>query len=380
MLKNVFTKTETEFIKKLAEQEFRTATYYDTFRTQLKVHNICKKMNVCTIEEVIRKVMFYNLFDVNVSEDYRREINDTAREYISITQIFRNQMLEYGKNVSQVFGELCTHSACINEDELKETAYNYINKTYDDIETQRLYRNVANFRDLISKKYNFGMMFDTIFRIDDDCMEEVNAIDKFLHSSVAKYLMIVRMCIEEQFPIKLKRPITAEENDLLLFLSYKGDEIDYMEQYNIYADDFEKMIEELYQAYNVVDTNELLIAFNIEQSFSDSSLIYDSFFLNFRANAILQNKENYLSKLADDKKEQAEILFTELEKYTLTDFLTPATMQKLNAIFEEYRDCDFTTYGKIDKLKELYYSNVQSLEDIKQLKQIVADIKIYDNL
>lgn len=378
MLKNKFTKTEIEFIQRLAEREFKTAPYYDTFRTQLKVHNICSKMNVCTMEEVIRKVIFYNLFEVNISDDYKKYINDTAREYISVTQIFRNQMLEYGKNVSQVFGELCTHSAGINDEELKERAYDFINPIYTDLETQRLFSNIAYFKELISKKCNFSMMFDTIFRIDDDCMDDVNAIDKFLHSSVAKYLMIVRMCIEEQFPIKLKRPVTAEEKELLLFLSYKGDEIDYMEQYKVSADDFENILDELCKTFNVIDMQELLIAFNIEQSFTESSLIYESFFLNIRANTILQNKDKHLSKLADDKKEQAKELFTKLEKYTLPDFLTPAIMQKLNGIFEEYRDCDFTTYGKIEKLKELYYKNIQSLDDIKQLQNSIIKLEEFN--
>ena len=368
MLDTKFNKSEIEFIQKLAKQEVRTAPYYDTFRTQLKVHNICSKLNVCTIEEVLRKVMFYNMFDLTVTENYKRDIENTAREYISATQIFRNQMLEFGKNTSQVFGELCTHSACINDDELKETAYNYINKTYDDIETQRLYRSVDNFRDLISKKYNFQMMFDTIFKIDDDCMDDVNAIDKFLHSHLAKYLMIVRLCIEEHFPIRLSRQITAIEKELLLFLSYKGDEIDYMQQYKTSVNDFEKMIEELCKVYNVVDTNELLIAFNIEQSFADSSLLYDSFSLNIRANAILQNKDKYLSKLAEDKKEQAKGVFAELEKYALTDFLTKETMKNFEGMFDKYSDCDFTTYGKTYDLQTWYFNNIHSAENVHKLR------------
>lgn len=375
MVKNIFTKAETEYIQKLAEKEFRTAPYYDTFRTQLKVHNICAKMNVCTIEEVLRKVMFYNMFEVSVSDDYKKQIDDTAREYISATILFRNQMLEFGKNTSQKFGELCTHSACINDDELKERAYEYINPIYSDKETQLLFKNVANFKELISKKYNFQMMFDTIFRIDDDFMDDISAIDKFLHSNSAKYLMIVRMCIEEHFPIRLNRQITAEEKELLLFLTYKGDEIDYMEQYKISVNDFESKIEALYKAYHVVDTNELLIAFNIEQSFADSSLIYDSFFLNIRANTILKNKENYLSKVADDKKEQAEILFAELEKYTLTDFLIAELMQKCSELFKTYRDCDFTTYGRIDDLKNVCFNNIQSADDIKQLKNVIIRLE-----
>ena len=37
--------------------------------------------------------------------------------------------------------------------------------------------------------------------------------------------------------------------------------------------------------------------------------------------------------------------------------------------------CDFTTCDKTDKLKEDYYKNIQTADDIKQLKNTVADIE-----
>ena len=75
-------------------------------------------------------------------------------------------------------------------------------------------------------------------------------------------------------------------------------------------------------------------------------------------------------------KEQAKSLFAELEKYTLTDFLTTESMQKFSELFKTYRDCDFTTYGRIDDLKNVCFNNIPSVDDIKQLKNVILQLDI----
>ena len=264
-MQNKFNKSEIAFIQKIAKEGFRTQTYYDTFRTELKIHNICTKLRVNSIEEVIRQVLFYGWFELNITEDYRNYVLNRARDYITTAQVVRSQMLEFAKNVAQSFGELCTHSACLNDEELKDRADAFLNAVKSDKENYRLFSTVRSFIDLIgSGKYNFKMVFDNIFKIDDESMEDVNAMEHLLQSSSAKYLMIVRMCIENSFPVRLKGELSAEERDLINFLMYKGDEIDYMEQYSIPIKDFEEKLNSIYEAYGVLDTQELLIAAKAE--------------------------------------------------------------------------------------------------------------------
>ena len=320
-MQNKFNKSEIAFIQKIAEQGFRTQTYYDTFRTELKVHKICTKLCVNSIEEVIRQVLFYGWFDLNITEEYRNYIISRARDYITTTQVVRNQMLEFSKNVPQSFGELCTHSACLNDEELKDRADIFLSAVKSDKECYRLFSTVRSFIDLVSSgKYNFKMIFDNIFHVDDDSMEDVNTAEQLLQSNSAKYLMIVRMCIENTFPIRLKRELTAEEKDLVNFLLYKGDEIDYMEQFSVHVKEFEEMLNSIYEAYEVLDTQELLIAASVEESFTESSIVYESFFLNLRANLLLDDRENLLKNISEEKKNELNQLVLELHFWIIVSY------------------------------------------------------------
>jgi hypothetical protein len=373
-MQNKFNKSVIAFIQKIAEQGFKTQTYYDTFRTELKVHNICTKLRVNSIEEVIRQVLFYGWFELNITEDYKDYVLKRARDYITTAQVVRNQMLEFAKNVPQTFGELCTHSACLNDEELKDRADLFINAVKSDKESYRLFSSVRSFTDLIGNKYNFKMIFDNIFHVDDDSMEDVNKAEQVLQSSSAKYLMIVRMCIEKAFPIKLKRELTIDENNLLNFLLYKGDEIDYMEQYSVSTKDFMEKLNSLYDVYGVFDTQELLISVSVQKSFSESSLVYESFFYNIRAKLLINNKDEYLTKVSNDKQKELSSYFTELEEYSINDFFTALSMKKLESVTNKLCDCDYTTIGKIEEFSNWYYNNIQSKNNIKMLINILRQI------
>lgn len=373
-MQNKFNKSEIEFIQKLAEQGIHTQPYYDTFRTQLKIHKICEKLRVNSIEEIIRQVLFYKWFELNLTEDYKNYVMNRARDYITTAIIVRNQLLNFGKNVPQSFGELCTHSACLNDEELKDRADSYINAVLSDKEGYLLFSSVNSFRELIGSKYNFKMIFDNLFYVDEDSMEDVNKAEQVLQSSSAKYLMIVRMCIEKAFPIKLKRELTIDENNLLNFLLYKGDEIDYMEQYSVSTKEFMEKLNSLYDVYGVFDTQELLISVSVQKSFSESSLVYESFFYNIRAKLLINNKDEYLTKVSNDKQKELSSYFTELEEYSINDFFTALSMKKLESVTNKLCDCDYTTIGKIEEFSNWYYNNIQSKNNIKMLINILRKI------
>lgn len=373
-MQNKFNKSEIEFIQKLAEQGIHTQPYYDTFRTQLKIHKICEKLRVNSIEEIIRQVLFYKWFELNLTEDYKNYVMNRARDYITTAIIVRNQLLNFGKNVPQSFGELCTHSACLNDEELKDRADSYINAVLSDKEGYLLFSSVNSFRELIGSKYNFKMIFDNLFYVDEDSMEDVNKAEQVLQSSSAKYLMIVRMCIEKAFPIKLKRELTIDENNLLNFLLYKGDEIDYMEQYSVSTKEFMEKLNSLYDVYGVFDTQELLISVSVQKSFSESSLVYESFFYNIRAKLLINNKDEYLTKVSNDKQKELSSYFTELEEYSINDFFTALSMKKLESVTNKLCDCDYTTIGKIEEFSNWYYNNIQSKNNIKMLINILRKV------
>lgn len=52
------------------------------------------------------------------------------------------------------------------------------------------------------------------------------------------------------YPLNIKRKIAPEERDLIRFLLYKGDEIDYMQQYDVSPLLFNDKLNSIIKAYD----------------------------------------------------------------------------------------------------------------------------------
>lgn len=112
------TNNEIALIQKYASEGFYTQARYNIFGKHRKIIELCKKFRVCSFEEIIRKVLFFNMFDLNLNDNYLSHVQRTSEEYVNISRIIRNQMMDFAKNVTQEFGELCTHCAALTDDEL----------------------------------------------------------------------------------------------------------------------------------------------------------------------------------------------------------------------------------------------------------------------
>ena len=312
---------EIALIQKYASEGFITQARYNVFGRHKKIIELCKTMQVSSFEEIIRKVLFYNMFELNLDDNYLSHVKRTSEEYANINRIVRNQMLDFAKNVTQEFGELCTHCTCLNDEELFYKAEQIIDEIKSNPENALLFNNVEKFIDLIYEKFNFPTIFDTLFDLDDDFKENVNKAEELLHSKPAKYLMTVRLLMESAFPIRVERKTTLEENELINFLMYKGDEIDYIKLHNLSPDDFYNKFDEILNVYDVFDIHELLIKTNMEKDFMESSTIFNDMLSIIRTPSPSDNSK----------------------------------IQEIGEIMQDYRDGDFFILSKSKELKSLFF-------------------------
>ena len=183
-----------------------------------------------------------------------------------------------------------------------------------------LFNNVDKFIDLIYEKFNFPTIFETLFELDDEFRDAINKAEELLHSKPAKYLMTVRLLMETAFPIRIERKTTLEENELINFLMYKGDEIDYIKLHNLSPDDFYNKFDEILNVYDVFDIHELLIKTNMERDFTESSIVFN--------NMLAFIRDCSISKKQD--------------------------IEKLQESMNDYRDGDFFILSKSKELKSLF--------------------------
>ncbi len=314
------TNNEIALIQKYASEGFYTQARYNIFGKHRKIIELCKKFRVCSFEEIIRKVLFFNMFDLNLNDNYLSHVQRTSEEYVNISRIIRNQMMDFAKNVTQEFGELCTHCAALTDDELFHIVEPIIDKIKSNQENSLLFNNVDKFIDLIYEKFNFPTIFETLFELDDEFRDAINKAEELLHSKPAKYLMTVRLLMEIAFPIRIERKTTLEENELINFLMYKGDEIDYIKLHNLSPDDFYNKFDEILNVYDVFDIHELLIKTNMERDFTESSIVFNNM-LAFIRNCSISKKQD---------------------------------IEKLQESMNDYRDGDFFILSKSKELKSLF--------------------------
>ena len=125
MLKeNVTTTTlshnEIVFIKKLVEDEFKSNNPCESFNLKEKVFALCNKLNVTSFEEVVRKVLFYNLFPLDITDEYLAHIESYTRDNIAVRNCIRNVMIDLAMNTSDIFCDFAYHTHYFDDEDKQE--------------------------------------------------------------------------------------------------------------------------------------------------------------------------------------------------------------------------------------------------------------------
>ena len=84
------TQDEMIFIRTLANKEFKSTDLCENIRLKSKIYDICYKLRASSFEEVLRKVLFYKLFKIDLSDEYLEHVEAYSREKISTLCTLRN--------------------------------------------------------------------------------------------------------------------------------------------------------------------------------------------------------------------------------------------------------------------------------------------------
>ena len=193
MLKeNVTTTTlshnEIVFIKKLVEDEFKSNNPCERFNLKEKVFALCNKLNVTSFEEVVRKVLFYNLFFLDITEEYLAHIESYARDNIAVRNCIRNVMIDLAMNTSDIFCDFAYHTHYFYDEDRQEEVKEYIEKINADDDTYRMFGMVNSLVNVVNARHDFDMLFNKAFTLKDEgYIQDAEIILEKLNSYPAKY-------------------------------------------------------------------------------------------------------------------------------------------------------------------------------------------------
>ena len=119
----------------------------------------------------------------------------------------------------------------------------------------------------------------------------------------------------------IKRIYTKEEKQLIKFLLFKGDEIEYMKKYNISFEELKKLYSSICENFNCSTINQALSLIIIEKYIRNQNLSHISLLLNIQS---LNVKTGFLNEIIGD-----------IDKNTLNDkkkLFKKITLSKCNLL------------------------------------------------
>lgn len=224
---------------------------YDGLKEKIK--EFCTLFEATSFQEVIRKLLYYELINIKVSKEYLKYLDKfSAQRYCAVSK-FRNEVLKLVLSLPCEFADFCFEWEEGREDVLCKFVFlmkrkklnNFINKTSRLFSYYRL---------------NYGkdfIDFFNIFNISDEDKKRSKKLKKILGVNY-EYLYIVQKYIERFFPIIINKQLNKKEEEIVDYLINEGDEISYFK--NRYKNKKKKSaeIEKICKAYNCSSTNEMI--------------------------------------------------------------------------------------------------------------------------
>lgn len=363
---------EIVLIKKLAQDEFKTSNPCGDLRLRTKIDDLCSKLDVTSIEEVIRKVLFYNLFELEISEDYVEHINKYSRENADIKRFIRIIMTGIALNSTDIFSDFAFHTHYFDDEEKQEQVKSYVEKINADDETFRMFGTVNSLVNMINLKHDFEKMFNSVFKLDDEeYIQDSETIVDLLNSFSAKYLFIVRNIIENCFPIRIKRELSRDEKELVRFLKYKGDEIDYMGEYDIAPIVFKDKLNSIMSAYCCDNMQDFLITVQIESKLTESSIVWDYTLFRNRAYYLLNLFEKKPNLISEDKQELVNPILNEVKECLEHEIFSVSNEINFCDMISDFTDYDFLNPTKVEPVIKWVQSKPNSMNVISRLVMLL---------
>lgn len=371
------TQDEMIFIRTLADKEFKSTDLCENIRLKSKIYDICYKLRVSSFEEVLRKVLFYKLFKIDLSDEYLEHVEAYSREKISTLCTLRNILLDAGKNVSEEFAKFCENTALWDDEDFKSMVQKCIEDVKSNEESYRIFNSVQSFINLVNVKHDFEQMFNLVFDLNDfEYIEDAERVAETFNFLAVKYIFIVRVLIGYSYPLNIKRKITSEERDIIRFLLYKGDEIDYMQQYNVSPLVFNDNLNSIITAYDAENLQEMLLKANMEITLVDASLMDECFNLHIRSLVYIQNKDKAVDLAPEYQKEQLKQLIDKIENIRNNKFLHGTKLfEEYLKVTETIPDYCHTINGKTDTIKDWFEENVLPLDKVQQLLFLQSELE-----
>ena len=371
------TQDEMIFIRTLADKEFKSTDLCENIRLKSKIYDICYKLRVSSFEEVLRKVLFYKLFEIDLSEDYKNHISAYTREKISTLCTLRNTLLDSGKNVSEAFAKFCENTVLWDDEDFKDMVQENIENVKSDEESFRIFNSVQSFINLVNVKHDFEQMFNLVFDLNDfEYIEDAEKVAETFNFLAVKYIFIVRILMGYSYPLNIKRKITQDERDLIRFLLYKGDEIDYMQQYDVSPLVFNDKLNSIITAYDAENLQEMLLKANMEITLGNASLMDECLNLHIRSLVYIQNRDKTVDLAPEFQKERIKQLIDEIENIRNAKFLHGTELlEEYLKVTETIPDYCHTINGKTDTIKDWFEENVLPLNKVEQLLFLQSELE-----
>lgn len=380
--KSVLSHSEIIFIKRLAEEEFKTGCPCDSLRTKEKVRLLCEKFEVCSFEEVLRKAIFYNLINLELSENYKQHIENYSRKKIFTRNAVRTILLDLALNSSSIFCEFCYNAHFLSMPEMEELVKEYISRINSDAETDKILSYARSFIELTHTLNDFDQIFNIVFNLDDEeYLADAETVVEIFNSYTFKYMFIIRVLVDMYFPVSKNREITIEERQIIRHLTHKGDEIDYMQQYNISPLVFNEKLKSIMSVYDSKTVQEMLIKATIDRSLWRSNLLNAFFRLRIRTLITKKYWNKVLEYSPESEHTRLNNMFHKIEEYTDSKIFSEEFIDELMEKIKDYCDSDFSIKGKLDSVIQWFgYDNLQIVSELQIILNQINEIVPYSKV
>lgn len=266
--------------------------------------------------------------------------------------------------------------------EMKELVKEYMSRINSDAETDKILSYARSFIELTHTLNDFDQIFNIVFNLDDEeYLADAETVVEIFNSYTFKYMFIIRVLVDMYFPVSKNREITLEERQIIRHLTHKGDEIDYMQQYNISPLVFNEKLETLMSVYDSKTVQEMLIKATIDRSLWGSNLLNSFFRLRIRTLITKKYWDKVLEYSSESKHTKLNNMFQKIEEYTDSKLFSEEFIDELMEKIKDYCDSDFSIKGKLDSVIQWFgYDNLQIVSELQIILNQINEIVPYSKV
>jgi len=307
-----------DFIASLIKNKYKPIDARYNYNAIKKLDKLAKIFQVSSYEEITRKALFYKLIDIKMSNEYLNYINNYSKNRHKIVNKFRKDFIKLALNAPDKISDFC-----INWNGETKLLKQFLNTIKSDRQINKYIKTAHKLwlKYLIETRCEYRNMLFQLFNSEKEYEQKVFVLANETCYFVLECIYLTKNFITNNFPITIKRIYTKEEKQLIKFLLFKGDEIEYMKKYNISFEELEKLYSSICENFNCSTINQALSLIIIEKYIRNQNLLHISLLLNIQS---LNVKTGFLNEIIGD-----------IDKNTLNDkkkLFKKITLSKCNLL------------------------------------------------